>query len=444
MRLTRRFVNHVAVLLLCNIIFLWNLPSVPFIFKLLATLFSVVFFLWLNISPFKNRGLPRKIGALGAGCELLLTATVCAVLQIALWLFIWQTPFHSFDVHIWVFNSIIGLLAIYILLINAALRLFFSSSQLSLVRRVLLVCLWWVPVANFSLFFIAWPIAHKEYNFQKMAYERNQQRKALNVCQTRYPLLLVHGIFFRDWEGLNYWGRIPAGLAENGATIYYGQQQSSSSVQQSAEELKNRILQIVNETGCQKVNIIAHSKGGLDSRYAISCLGMDEYVASLTTINTPHHGCRFAKKALDNIPKGVVDVVSSSYDKLFAKLGDKHPDFFSGVSDLTDETCTALNQQMPDRPGVLYQSIGSQMKTAKSAPFPLNLGHSIINPIDGDNDGLVAIGSMPWGSFTMLHPTGKKGISHADMIDLTRKDIDNFDVCELYVGLVQGLKEKGL
>lgn len=40
------------------------------------------------------------------------------------------------------------------------------------------------------------------------------------------------------------------------------------------------------ETGCEKVNIIAHSKGGLDSRYAISRLGMDQYTASLTTINS--------------------------------------------------------------------------------------------------------------------------------------------------------------
>ena len=50
-------------------------------------------------------------------------------------------------------------------------------------------------------------------------------------------------------------------------------------------------MQVLAETGAEKVNIIAHSKGGLDSRYAISCLGMDKYVATLTTINTPHYGC---------------------------------------------------------------------------------------------------------------------------------------------------------
>ena len=52
-------------------------------------------------------------------------------------------------------------------------------------------------------------------------------------------------------------------------------------------------MQIIQKTGCEKVNIIAHSKGGLESRYAISQLGLSPYVASLTTINTPHHGCTF-------------------------------------------------------------------------------------------------------------------------------------------------------
>ena len=39
--------------------------------------------------------------------------------------------------------------------------------------------------------------------------------------------------------------------------------------------------------GCEKVNIIAHSKGGLDSRYMITHLGLADKVASLTTVATP-------------------------------------------------------------------------------------------------------------------------------------------------------------
>lgn len=125
-------------------------------------------------------------------------------------------------------------------------------------------------------------------------------------------------------------------------------------------------------------------------------------------------------------------------------LGDDQPDFFSGVSELTDEACAALNEVMPNRPGVLYQSLGSKMINSNSAPFPLNLGFNIVKAVDGENDGLVDVNSMPWGHFTMLEPVGKTGISHADMIDLMRRDIEGFDAGELYVGLVGHLKAQGL
>ncbi|MCL1851465.1 MAG: hypothetical protein FWF88_00320 [Peptococcaceae bacterium] len=45
---------------------------------------------------------------------------------------------------------------------------------------------------------------------------------------------------------------------------------------------------------------------------------------------------------------------------------------------------------------------------------------------------------------TIVAPSGNKGISHGDIIDLTRKDIPGFDVCEFYVDLVNDLKNKGL
>ena len=59
-------------------------------------------------------------------------------------------------------------------------------------------------------------------------------------CKTRYPIVLVHGIFFRDWQLLGYWGRIPAALQRCGAQIEYGGQQSALPVAQSGEELAVR------------------------------------------------------------------------------------------------------------------------------------------------------------------------------------------------------------
>ena len=63
-------------------------------------------------------------------------------------------------------------------------------------------------------------------------------------------------------------------------------------------------------------------------------------------------------------------------------------------------------------------------------------------------DGLLTksqIESFKWGeNYILLKPTKKYGISHGDMIDLNRENIEDFDVREFYVGLVEELKRRGL
>lgn len=117
-------------------------------------------------------------------------------------------------------------------------------------------------------------IVANETAFENEKYLLNQIRAESQICATKYPLLLVHGVFFRDFRFFNYWGRIPYALKQNGAVVYYGSQQSAASVADCGQELARRIREITQQTGCEKVNIIAHSKGGLDSRYAISACEM--------------------------------------------------------------------------------------------------------------------------------------------------------------------------
>jgi triacylglycerol lipase len=287
-------------------------------------------------------------------------------------------------------------------------------------------------------------LSKAEYRFENEKEQLNLERAGEGICRTKYPLLMVHGVFFRDFEHLSYWGRIPKELERNGAKVYYGGQSSAMSVADCAAELKETIERIVNETGCGKVNIIAHSKGGLDSRFAISRLGCDRYTASLTTVNTPHRGCKFADYLLSKAGEGLRAKVSAAYNAAAKKLGDPAPDFISAVTDLTFEACGRINEECPDIPGVVYQSIGSRCVKAGSGRFPLNLTYLIAGHFEGDNDGLVSVESMKWGeSFTLLEPKGKRGITHADVIDLNRENIKGFDVREFYVGLVSDLKRRG-
>ena len=379
------------------------------------------------------------------GYELIWTAEVLASVQIVLYVSNGFLSFINLDIVILIISIVLCGALLWILLLCGILRVFFTSRQVGLLLRVSLVFLWWVPLLNFVLLYRVQKTVQEEFGISLFKLQRNLGRKGAGYCSTKYPFILVHGIFFRDWKRVNYWGRIPQALIDNGAVIFYGNQRSSASLEDSAVEVAQRIREVLKETGADKVNIIAHSKGGLDSRYAISRLGMGRYVASLTTINTPHRGSALAEKLVQIAPDRFILAVGKKYDALYAKLGDDQPDFFSGVSDLTEEKCKVLNETMPDDPSVYYQSIGSKMRTRFSAPFPLNAGYSIIKPLRGDNDGLVATDSMAWGHFLgICSTTGRQGISHCDMIDLWRKDISGFDVCELYVSLAHQLKENGM
>ncbi len=331
-----------------------------------------------------------------------------------------------------------------ILFWNGIIRVYTTSVQLGIKWRIIGIVCGWIPLVHIWALCRIIAITSREVAFENEKYLLDQVRAESRICETRYPLLLVHGVFFRDFRFFNYWGRIPYALKQNGAVIYYGSQQSAASVAACGQELAGRIREIIEQTGCEKVNIIAHSKGGLDSRYAISACGMAPYVASLTTINTPHQGCIFADYLLDKIPEKVQKSVARKYNAALRKFGDSNPDFLSAVRDLTASACDQLNQKLPDHPDVYYQSVGSQMNCASSGRFPLNMAYPLVKHFDGANDGLVSVESARFGEhFTLLTTPKGRGISHGDMIDLNRENILGFDVREFYVHLVCDLKEKG-
>ena len=333
----------------------------------------------------------------------------------------------------------------FIIFWNGIISVYCTSTQLGIKVRVLGAICGLIPVVNLIILFIIIKKTTEECIFENKKEEINRQRKEQKLCATKYPILLVHGVFFRDTKYFNYWGRIPKELEANGATIFYGNHSSALSVAESAKELKNRISEILSQTGAEKVNIIAHSKGGLDCRFAIAKLGIEDKVASLTTINTPHKGCLFADYLLKVIPTDIKDKVAKTYNSALEKLGDKKPDFLAAVNDLTDAGCSRLNEEMPTPNGIFCQSVGSVLPKATSGQFPLNFSYHLAKYFDGENDGLVSEKSFRWGEkYTLLKPIESRGISHADVIDLSRENIKGFDVREFYVELIADLKNRGL
>ena len=267
-------------------------------------------------------------------------------------------------------------------------------------------------------------------------------------CKTKYPLVLIHGAGFRDLKWPVYWGRIPSALEAQGAKIYYGLQDCWASIETNAQAIAERIDEILADSACEKVNIIAHSKGGLDARMAASSCGCGSKIASITTIATPHHGSKTIDK-LFAIPRPFWNAAAFAVDNWIRIVGDKKPDFLKLCQDFTTERMQAFNDNNPDVPGIFYQSFACVM----GHPFSdinLSTANAVVKHFEGDNDGMVSVSSASWGeNFTILRSNSFRGISHLDAIDLRRHRLTSkegagiSDICDFYVALAKDLKNRG-
>ena len=267
-------------------------------------------------------------------------------------------------------------------------------------------------------------------------------------CDTRYPIVLIHGAGFRDLSWPVYWGRIPGRLEYEGATIFYGLQDCWASVDTNAREIARRIDEIIAQTGCEKVNLIAHSKGGLDARRAAACYGCQDKIASITTIATPHHGSQIVDRLM-RLPKPLWKTAAFFVNHWIQLVGDRQPDFLALCEGFTTEAAARFNRETPDVPEIFYQSFACRLHHPFS-DLHLSTASFIVSLFEGDNDGLVAVESARWGErFRVLQSNGFRGLSHLDAIDLRRLPLtrksgeDISDIFEFYVNLVEDLKQQG-
>ncbi len=262
-------------------------------------------------------------------------------------------------------------------------------------------------------------------------------------CATKYPIVLVHGVGFRQRKLINYWGRIPGQLKNRGAQVFYTCHDAWGTLEGNGAIIRENIMEILHDTGAEKVNIIAHSNGGLDSRYVIQSLNMAPYVASLTTICTCHHGSKTIDRLLC-LPKPLFHIAAFFVNGFFRIMGDKKPDFNQVCRQFSTAFCKEFNEKNPDADTVVYRSYAAKMKSGRS-DFLLMVPYWVVKKYDGDNDGLVSVESAKWGDFAgVLEGQNRRGISHSDAVDLRRHTCRSFDICGAYVELVKDLKEAGL
>jgi triacylglycerol lipase len=260
-----------------------------------------------------------------------------------------------------------------------------------------------------------------------------------SILPPKYPIVLVHGIIAHDRPSvIKYWGRIPEKLRKTGARVFFGNTDSWGDYESNAKILKATIDNLLYETKSEKVNIIAHSKGGLDSRYMIWKYDYGDKVASLTTISTPHHGSELSDFIYRQkiFHTGIAKKALVFFGKLY---GDKNPDLYNLNYQLTTEYMKKFNNDvlMDDR--VHYQNMYTVMRN----PFDdlMYFFTSLyIKKARGDNDGFVSEYSARWDN-NSIKIDGR--ISHAEILDMKMRKIAGINIPDIYKQIVNGLSKRG-
>lgn len=256
--------------------------------------------------------------------------------------------------------------------------------------------------------------------------------------KTNYPIVLVHGMMAKDFPFWHAFRGISGFLQEQNVTVYVTNQDGVGAIATNAAQLKEEIQQVLQKEKCQKVNIIAHSKGGLDARYMISHLGMAEHVASLTTLSTPHHGSGLSAKLL-KMPVFFAKIIAFFTNLGFRILGDRQPDIFQLGQELTAEAMEQFNINTPNAPGTYYQSYSSTAPNKHA--FLRYIPYRISRYCEQDDtDGMVSVSSSQWGNYR-----GSVGgnVDHFQMVGVygTKKRL--MGVGLFYLHIIQELQTMG-
>ena len=138
--------------------------------------------------------------------------------------------------------------------------------------------------------------------------------------QTRYPIVLVHGLFgFDSALGIDYFYGIPDALRQGGAKVYVAQVSAANSTEVRGEQLLAQVKTILALTGAPKVNLVGHSHGGPTTRYVAGVA--PQLVASVTSIGGVNRGSRVADILRGVAPAGSVsEAVASAAAKALVGL----------------------------------------------------------------------------------------------------------------------------
>ncbi|MCJ8168918.1 lipase family alpha/beta hydrolase [Atopomonas sediminilitoris] len=200
--------------------------------------------------------------------------------------------------------------------------------------------------------------------------------QAGTYTQTKYPIVLVHGIAGFDSIGglVNYFYTVPWNLERDGARVHVASVASFNNSYQRGAELAKQIAPWA-QAGGGKVNIIGHSQGSPTARIAMAL--RPELVASITSVDGVNHGSKVADVVLGIAPAGslsqsAMNALVSAVGKIINGLsGADHPQSFTeSLRSLSSPESAAINARHP-------WGVGNYAQCGTGSEVESVLGHSV-------------------------------------------------------------------
>jgi triacylglycerol lipase len=263
--------------------------------------------------------------------------------------------------------------------------------------------------------------------------QKDPAAQNLQADPPQATVVLVHGMGgWSSIDGIDYFWRVPELYRSLGADVFVPGTTSVASVEKRAGELKQQLDQLHGP-----FILLAHSQGGIDSRWLVTKLGYADRVRALVTIAAPHHGSPVADVALGLTPGPVWDAA----DALLGVLGWS----LDGAREITVQNMeNVFNPSVPDMPGVAYWSF-----SGRAAPFgigsrngwlhsPLMASWTLLEAFCDASDGIVPEPSAHWGRFLGTIPA-----DHMGEVDQPLGYTPDFDARSFYTNLLTRFHAEG-
>lgn len=272
---------------------------------------------------------------------------------------------------------------------------------------------------------------------------------------TRYPVVLVHGMAGTDayLGGYPYWYQVLPDLEADGYLAFTPAVDALAPPPSRAAQWSAILDQLEADGMGRRFNLIAHSQGGIDSRYMASTLDQGARLASITTLATPHHG-----SGLADVAHGVIattptlsGLLEDGISLLTDAIGLGEAQLVFATEAMTRPAMEQFNLDNPDHPDTRYFSWSARSCGFTELGCQAEMDEEVIAPylvptyralqlIDGDNDGIVPTASAMWGEHL-----GTIGADHFDEIGQLAGQTDgNWDHRAFFLGECFRLADAGL